>query len=77
MFCAEKNWRYILWNNKQILINNKTVYYKSYFEAGVVHISDLSFDLNKQPSLPVVVLLVLISCIILLVLVILVVIIIM
>ena len=50
MFCSEKDWRYILWNNKQILINNKTVYYKSYFVAGVVHISDLSFDLNNKDS---------------------------
>ena len=50
MFCSEKDWRYILWNNKQILINNKTVYYKSYFEAGVVHISNLSFDLNNKDS---------------------------
>ena len=50
MFCSEKDWHYILWNNKQILINNKTVYYKSYFEAGVVHISDLSFDLNNKDS---------------------------
>ena len=49
-FSSEKDWRYILWNNKQILINNKTVYYKSYFEAGVVHISDLSFDLNNKDS---------------------------
>ena len=49
-FSSEKDWRYILWNNKQILINNKSVYYKSYFEAGVVHISDLSFDLNNKDS---------------------------
>ena len=49
-FSPEKDWRYILWNNKQILINNKTVYYKSYFEAGVVRISDLSFDLNNKDS---------------------------
>lgn len=49
-FSSEKDWRYILWNNKQILINNKTVYYKSYFEAGVVNISDLFFDLNNKDS---------------------------
>ena len=41
-FSSEKDWHYILWN--------KTVYYKSYFEAGVVHISDLSFDLNNKDS---------------------------
>ena len=49
-FSSEKDWRYIVWNNKQILINNKTVYYKSYFEDGVVHISDLSFNLNNKDS---------------------------
>ena len=41
-FSSEKEWRYILWNNKQILMNKKPVYYKSYFEAGVFHISDLA-----------------------------------
>ena len=49
-FSSKKDWYYILWNNKQILINNKTVYYKSYFEADVVHISDLSFDVNNKDS---------------------------
>ena len=34
-FSPEKDWHYICWNNKQILINNKKVYYKSYFEAGI------------------------------------------
>ena len=53
-FSSEKDWRYILWNNKQILINNKTVNYKSYFEAGVVHISDQSFELNNKDSLSLV-----------------------
>ena len=42
-FSSEKDWRYIVWNNKLL-------YYKSYFEAGVVHISDLSFDLNNKDS---------------------------
>ena len=53
-FSSEKDWHYILWNNKQILINNKIVYYKSYFEAGVVHIGDLSFHLNNKDSLSLV-----------------------
>ena len=53
-FSSEKDWQHILWNNKQILINNKTVYYKSYFEAGVVHISDLFFELNNKDSFSIV-----------------------
>ena len=36
--------------NKYSLILKHSVYYKSYFEAGVVHISDLSFDLNNKDS---------------------------
>ena len=48
-YSSEKDWCYIVWNNKQILIN-KTVYYKSYFEAGVVHISNLYFDLINKDS---------------------------
>ena len=53
-FSSEKDWQHILWNNKQILINNKTVYYKSYFEASVVHISDLFFELNNKDSFSIV-----------------------
>ena len=32
---------YILWNNKNIQINNKPVYYDDYFQSGIVFVSDL------------------------------------
>ena len=41
-------WFHIRQSWVRVRVNNKTVYYKSYFEAGVVHISDLSFDLNNK-----------------------------
>jgi len=36
----------IIWNNKQIRIDKRPVFYKNYIEAGVICIQDLLFDLN-------------------------------
>ena len=33
---AEEICKQIIWNNKRILINNKSVYYKTFHEAGIV-----------------------------------------
>ena len=35
------------WNNKHILINNKSVYYRSFHEAGIVCINDLLGNTEK------------------------------
>ena len=37
---------YILWNNKQICVDKKPVFYKILFEQGVVFVDDLLFELN-------------------------------
>ena len=40
----------IIWNNKEIRIGNKPVYYKRYFESGIIFIKDLLFKLNTEES---------------------------
>ena len=35
-FDAEKDWKNIIWNNKGIRINNKSVFYKNFFESGII-----------------------------------------
>ena len=45
-FAIEKDWTNIIWNNCEIRIDNKPVYYKNYYEAGIVSTQDLLFNLN-------------------------------
>ena len=48
-FDSERNWCYIIWNNKEIRIGNKPVY-KKYFESGILSVKDLLFHLNIEES---------------------------
>ena len=32
----EKDWQFIIWNNKEVPIDNKAVYYRQYFRAGII-----------------------------------------
>ena len=43
--CVEDG-RYIIWNNKEVKINNRTVYYGSYHNSGILMI----WDLYKNPT---------------------------
>lgn len=43
-FAEEKDYQNIIWNNKEIKIDNKPVYFKYYREAGVTYTHDLLFD---------------------------------
>ena len=45
-FAAEKDWQNILWNNKDIRINNKSVFYKIFFQSGIIYVNDLLFELK-------------------------------
>lgn len=45
-FSTEKLWYNIIWNNKNIRINNKPIFYKTFFESGFIYVNDLHFDLN-------------------------------
>jgi len=47
---AEKLWHNIIWDNKDICIDNKPVFYKTFFESGIRHVTDLWFDLNITES---------------------------
>ena len=40
----------IIWNNKDIRINNKSVFYKNVFESGIIYVNDLLFELNNIDS---------------------------
>ena len=49
-FASEGDWKIIVWNNKEIRIDNKPVYYKNYFKSGIIYIHDLLFNLNTMDS---------------------------
>ena len=49
-FSTEKLWHNVIWNNKDICINNRPVFYKNYFESGFIQVTDLLFDLNITES---------------------------
>ena len=46
----DTNWHYFIWNNQEIRINNKPVFYKRYFNNGIRTVGDLRFDLNNIAS---------------------------
>ena len=48
---SERDCCQIIWNNKEIRIENKPIYYKKYFESGLIFIKDLLFKLNTEESL--------------------------
>ena len=47
-FSAEKHWQSIIWNNKDVRINNAPVFCKTVFESGIICVNDLLFDLNNK-----------------------------
>lgn len=36
-FAEEKDWQFIIWNNKEVLIDNRPAYYRQYFRAGILN----------------------------------------
>ena len=48
-FTEEKDWELIIWNN-EVLIDNKPVYYRQYFRAGIICVHDLHFDVGNLTS---------------------------
>ena len=42
--------RHIIWNNKDIRISNKTVFYKTYLERGILSLKDLEFEKDNVQS---------------------------
>jgi len=49
-FASESHWQTIIWKNKETRIDKKPVYFKNYYESGIVYINDLLFDLNSNDS---------------------------
>ena len=50
MFASESNWRKIIRNNKEIRIDKKPVYFKNYYESGIVYVNDLLFNISTNDS---------------------------
>ena len=40
----------MIWNNKDIKINDKPVFYKTFFDFGIYSMSDLLFNLSNIES---------------------------
>ena len=36
----------VIWNNKDIRINSKPVFCKTYFDKGITYLGDLQFDVD-------------------------------
>ena len=50
-FASESNWQKIIWNNKEIrIIDKKLVYFKNYYESGIVYVNDLLFNISTNDS---------------------------
>ena len=50
MFAEEKGWRFIIWNNKEIRVENKTVFYENYVRSGILCVNDLHLDVDNITS---------------------------
>ena len=48
-FDGEKKWQNIIWNNKDIRINNKSIFYKKFFESGIIYIKGRSSTCYTVP----------------------------
>ena len=40
----------IIWNNKDIRIDSKSVFYQTYYDNGIVYVNDLLFDFDNKRS---------------------------
>ena len=40
----------MIWNNKDIKINDKPVFYKTFFDSGIYSMNDLLFNLSNIES---------------------------
>ena len=49
-FATDINWTNIIWNNKEIRIDKKPIFYKNFYESGFIYIRDLRLDLNFNDS---------------------------
>lgn len=43
-----------MWNNKEIQINNKPIFYQTLFENGITFVNDLLFDVDTAYSFKII-----------------------
>lgn len=43
-----------MWNNKEIRINNKPIFYGTLFENGIIYVNNLLFDTNTTDSFKII-----------------------
>ena len=54
VFDSRRECQYILWNNKEIHVDNKPVFYKKCFEQDIIFINDLLFEVDTTNSFTIV-----------------------
>ena len=53
-FFEEKYWLSIIWNNKDLRINGKPVFYKTYYNSGIFTVNDLLLNLDNINSFDII-----------------------
>ena len=51
---TKADWCNIIWNNKEIRVNNALVFYSPYVESGIVFVKDLLIHLNNTDSFKII-----------------------
>ena len=54
VFDSRRECQYILWNNKEIHVDNKPFFYKKCFEQDIIFITDLLFEVDTTNSFTIV-----------------------
>ena len=54
LFSDEKYWTSIIWNHKDIRINGKSVFYRTYYDSGICTVDDLLLNLNNIESFEII-----------------------
>ena len=55
VFDSRREWQYILWNDKEIRVDNKPICYKKkrLFEQDIIFVNDLLFELDTTNSITI------------------------
>ena len=54
LFSDEKYWTSIIWNHKDVRINGKSVFYRTYYDSGICTVDDLLLNLNNIESFDII-----------------------
>ena len=47
---SEKDWVHVIWNNKDVRIDKKPIFYKNYYDLGTIYICDLQLHKSVNDS---------------------------